>query len=401
MNLLQKKKLKWLTSIILGVISLMILISFYLRYTERLDRILYDSSPFKPTPVIPMQLAYDEITAYLDHQVEMASINRKDYWQRDFSSVEAYSKSVSAYREDFRQLVSVPQECLEGTPPTLKSNDYITSLKGVDIFLWKLNVCNNSFVTHALVGIPTDAQAPLPLIIIFHGTSGTPEKTLGLENNEYHHQFGLKLAQEGYMVFVPLIITQPQSIITIDNNRMRNELDNRATSLGRRLVGIEIGQAISTLDYLETLDNIDASRIGTYGISLGGLLSFYLGAVDTRIEVVVVSQYIEDRIEKLVDSNYQSALWRFSNADYSFTPELLLFFTDVDIASLIMPRKLFIEVGLQDQRYAGTMRVAPKIQDLYNRLGLPSDSFGVGIGEGGHEIYLTDSLEFLNRWLEP
>ncbi len=93
------------------------------------------------------------------------------------------------------------------------------------------------------------------------------------------------------------------------------------------------------IDYLET------GSLGTYGISLGDLISFYLAAIDRRVDVAVVSAYIEDRDGKQAGPGYQDAYWTYENADYIIIPGLLNRFDDADMASLIVSRPLFVEVG--------------------------------------------------------
>jgi len=113
---------------------------------------------------------------------------------------------------------------------------------------------------------------------------------------------------------------------------------------------------MSFLNYAVTRDDVDASRLAVYGISLGGFLALNLGALDSRVKVVVVSQYFEDMVGKLTGLTYPHSYWRYEDADYMFFPDILQRFSNVDIASLIAPRKLFIEVGLQDPRVDSASR---------------------------------------------
>src|SRR5690606_16437626 len=71
--------------------------------------------------------------------------------------------------------------------------------------------------------------------------------------------------------------------------------------------------------------------IGVAGWGEGGLLGFYSAAVDTRIDVALVSGYFGNR-----DSLWQEPIYRNLFG-------LLPAFGDAEIANLIAPRKLLIE----------------------------------------------------------
>jgi len=81
--------------------------------------------------------------------------------------------------------------------------------RNVSIHRWVFDVCDGEFTVVGLVGIPSRVNGPFPLIVAFHGTAGSPEKVFGLDGkDEYHHKFALRLVEQGYMVFSPLIITE-------------------------------------------------------------------------------------------------------------------------------------------------------------------------------------------------
>ncbi len=80
--------------------------------------------------------------------------------------------------------------------------------------------------------------------------------------------------------------------------------------------------------------------------------------------------------------------------------DYLQYFTDFEIASLIVPRKLFIEAGSRDSRTEGAIEVQKSVEILYNKLNLPLDYVSIGIEKGGHEIFLNGSLKFLNKFLK-
>ena len=345
-----------------------------------------------------MDKASEGIDRYLNRLVERTGESRAAYWQRDFSSLSNYLTSVSRARKDLADLLGLPPDFRESNCPALLSDQGVATNGTGEIRHWTLATGNGALPLDALVGIPRNRPSPFPLVILFYGTGGSPERVFGLDGvPDYHRRMAAVLMEHGYLVFVPYIVTQTGA----NPNQRRNQLDHRALAAGARLIGIELGQCMDALDYLSQLEIVDERHMTTYGISLGGFLSFHLAALDTRVAAAVVSQYIEDRIGKLAGRNYPEAYWQYENADWALFPGYLQRYTDYDIASLIAPRKLFIEVGRQDARSQPSRQVFEDIRGLYESLAQPAGSVALEIGEGGHEAFLAGSLEFLKQWTPP
>lgn len=321
---------------------------------------------------ITAQTAYGDIQDYLDLRLTEARQQRQ---------------SKQPNRQDLIDLLRVPPECLTGQPAKLIQVTPYAIVDGVVIEQWRLSVCQDRLSYYALVG--KTGTAKQPLVIAYHGTRGRPEKIFGLDGDDIYHAFGLKLAKAGYTVFAPVVVTQPIDPATGSANLLRNELDQRASSLGTRLLGIELGQAVSAIDYLQTRG--DVTGVATYGISLGGALSFYSGAVDERIAVTVVSQYAEDREEKLAGREFPYAYWRYEDADYIIIQDWLLYYDDLSVARLIAPRALFIESGKRDSRHPAMVRLLPAFETLF-----PPGSFGFDDSLEGHEIMYEGAKGFMD-----
>jgi dienelactone hydrolase len=133
------------------------------------------------------------------------------------------------------------------------------------------------------------------------------------------NQSGLAGLSDGFVVIAPRILTD----LVYDNesgyNYHRNRVDRRAAALGLRLLGME---QIALSHLLRSVTNElgvqDLSQV-IYGVSLGGLVAFYQAALNPEIDAVIVSQWAEDRFEKLASPSYPHAMWRFESGDYSIT----------------------------------------------------------------------------------
>ena len=112
-------------------------------------------------------------------------------------------------------------------------------------------------------------------------------------------------------------------------------------SRGYTPAGAEVWNAMRALDYLETRPDVDSARMGVTGISGGGIVSWFLGATDERVKVVVpvcqtgnIEHFIVDRT---VDGHCDCTFW--INYYRWCWP---------DLGALIAPRALLIASGSED-----------------------------------------------------
>ena len=60
---------------------------------------------------------------------------------------------------------------------------------------------------------------------------------------------------------------------------------------GISLAGLRVQEAQRAFDYLVSREDVDASRIGCFGFSGGGLLAAYTAALDERIQATVLCAF--------------------------------------------------------------------------------------------------------------
>ena len=349
--------------------------------------------------------AYAGIQDFLSSKLAKLDDRRSRYLSgRDFSSEENYLRSIRPYRDDLMRLLGVPSECPHTNAQALR-REAVTVKEGVRIDRVILKTCGGKLRQYGLIGMPANMKKPMPLVVAIHGSAGSPERIFGLDDAdtyempEYHHEFALRLAKEGFVVYAPQMVTEKKLLDVVHFSESRDAIDMRAMPAGYRLLGIELGQLMSAIGYMRTQPEVRREAIGAYGISLGGEAAFYLAAVDQRVRATVVSQWIEDRDRNLMGPAYSEAAWRYVSELSSNFRGLLSHFDDIDVASLIMPRALFIESGRRDERSHSVEKVAPRIEALYEKIDAPDNSICVEIGRGGHEIIMNGSLEFLRYWL--
>jgi cephalosporin-C deacetylase-like acetyl esterase len=236
-------------------------------------------------------------------------------------------------------------------------------------------------------------RGPHPAMIAIHGMSSGPEAVCGLaEKPDYTNNFGLQLVQRGYLVFAPL---------DINNYKTRSWLDRKAILIGQRLQGIEQFKISRIIDYLSSRPDVDAKRIGAYGISWGGRTVMCAAALDRRIAATAISGHFNDFIPKMVTPSEHYTAFIQTPEDYSFFWSHAKLFTDADVVALICPRPVFIEQGRQDRvaYWEMSQKAFNEVKTIYDKLGV-GDRAAYSIFEGPHEIHGKEAFEFFDKWLK-
>ena len=251
----------------------------------------------------------------------------------------------------------------------------------------------NSESTDApIFDIPTYPQ-PKPAVIAQHGLTGSPETVCGLTaEDDAYHAFGATLAEAGYVVFAPRMVTFADK---------RQRLYRKSMLMGQRLMGLEMFKISRVVDYLQTLLFVDLNRIGIYGLSQGGQTALWASAIEDRFAATVISAFFNQRTDKMVKKSPHYTAYIDTNEEDKHYFGQLLEFSDSDIGSLICPRPMFIEAGTNDRAVWVEMakQEFEKLRYHYEQLGI-EDRVEMGIFEGEHEIRAVESLDFLDRWLK-
>ncbi|MGI8784200.1 MAG: alpha/beta hydrolase family protein [Acidobacteriota bacterium] len=119
---------------------------------------------------------------------------------------------------------------------------------------------------------------PFPAIVSPHGhwTNGR------LENTALASVPGraIQLARMGFVVF------SYDMIGYLDSRQLNHRFGGRRENLwGLSLAGLQLWNSIRAVDFLESLPEVDAARIGATGASGGGTQTFLLAGADSRVKV--------------------------------------------------------------------------------------------------------------------
>lgn len=112
--------------------------------------------------------------------------------------------------------------------------------------------------------------------------------------------------------------------------------------LGRSLWGMILRDDLMALDYLASRPEVDATRLGVTGISMGATRSWWLMALDDRLKAGVAVACLT-RYQNLI----QHAGLKYHGI-YYYVPGLLAHFDTEAIVALAAPRPLLFMTGDQD-----------------------------------------------------
>lgn len=251
---------------------------------------------------------------------------------------------------------------------------------------------------------PLEAEGRLPAVVAVHGHGYGKDEIVGFEENGservkpggYQKDFGLKLAEEGFLVVAPDQLGFGERREDEDKALGRRQSSchlaaSWAFMLGRTLVGYRVWDLMRVIDYLEARPDVDASRVGCMGISGGGTTVLFAAALDDRIKASVVSGYL---------NTFRDSILSVEHCICNLIPGILRYAEMPDIAALIAPKPLLIEAGTRDPIFPlrGVEKAYRKLRQVYGLLGVP-DRLDIDIFEGEHEISGRKAYRWLKRWL--
>jgi len=205
---------------------------------------------------------------------------------------------------------------------------------------WELDL-NGLEPVPALLARPIGRSGRAPAILFnhSHGHDYSMGKRELIEGREYLQPipYARALTGEGF------------TVLSIDHwcfgeRAHESELETFKAMLweGRVLWGMMVHDSLRALDWLAARSDVDRTRLGTLGMSMGSSMAQWVAALDERVRVTVDICCLTD---------YHALLARKGLAGHSiyyFVPSLLKHFTASAINALIAPRAHLGLAGLRD-----------------------------------------------------
>jgi hypothetical protein len=294
------------------------------------------------------------------------------------SSVDAYEASLPPYRKQYFDMLGWPlNDDYDAPRPKAREEFVAADALGSITRMW-IEVLPGVEL-YGILFLPP-GQTPVPLVISQHGGLGTPELCSNFFGSANYNDMTRRVLRHGVAVYAPQLFRWEERF---GRRPDPVQLDQQFKQLGGSLVALEIHMLKRALDYLLTRKEIDSVRVGMIGLSYGGFYTLYGTAAEPRIKTAVSSCFLNDRR-------------RYGSGDKGFFYAANTFF-DAEVAGLICPRALYIEVGSQDELFevASARPVAQKVAEIYQKLGI-SERFVYYEHPGVHELDKGDGgINFL------
>lgn len=337
-----------------------------------------------------------DIEAYLQQQTNLRGRSAYDAEQ-----------PLALWQQELRTHV---QERLGGSP---------TVTAALNPVVLEHNVCDGyireriEITTYAGLRMPVYILTPqnvsatyneIPAVIACHGHGYGSREICGLEPDGsprkgepgLHKDFALALVKRGYVVAAPELLGFGDR--RLEEDREAPPGTSSCTKIaahllmsGHTLAGHRVYETRRVLDYLLTRPEVDTERIGSMGISGGGLVTAFTAALDERCKAAVVSGYASTFHGSILDRNHCLD---------NYIPGILQEAELPDIIGLIAPRPLFLEIGSEDLVFPlhSAQEAHERLKKIYTHADA-GQALGADYFAGGHEISGARAYDWLQQVL--
>jgi dienelactone hydrolase len=259
------------------------------------------------------------------------------------------------------------------------------------------------YVTANLYRPKNPPAKKLPAILYVCGHGNVVENGISYGSKVYYQYHPAWFAKHGYVSLV-LDTLQLGEIQGLHHGTYRLGMwwwQSRGYTPG----GVELWNGIRALDYLESREDVDSSKIGLTGRSGGGASSWWIAAADDRIKAVapvagiadLQAQVLEGEVDRLktgVIAGHCDCMFMVNKYRWDFG----------QVMALVAPRPLLLGNSDADDIFpvGGYRRIASKVSKVYELLGA-GDKFQLLETKGPH----VDTPElriginrFMNRYLK-
>ena len=257
----------------------------------------------------------------------------------------------------------------------------------------------SEFRVRAYLLIPKEIGEPAPAVLCFHGTSPDGKLRVVREGGAENRAYASELAERGYVTLAPDALTMGEQLMP--NARPLDTRPFQEKFPDRTVEGKTLWDHMCAVDLLEALDEVDDSRIGAMGHSLGGRSTHYLAAFDERIYCSMMSCGITPFTSNFANFWHGDSYDPLPTVGKYFEEHRKLPFEKHEIMSLIPPRPLLIVSPFNDLYNLRTDQIsemAHRVFEVYRLLGKPENLSRYAHGDGHDTTPYTRELVY--RWFD-
>ncbi|MBL8817494.1 MAG: acetylxylan esterase [Planctomyces sp.] len=250
------------------------------------------------------------------------------------------------------------------------------------------------YVTGSLY-LPKQQTEPAPAVLYVCGHGPSKKDNISFGNKVTYQHHGAWFARNGY-VCLTIDTLQMGEIEGIHHGTHRY---NRWwwNSRGYTPAGVEAWNCIRALDYLQSRHEVDGNRLGVTGRSGGGAYSWWIAALDERIQCAVPVAGITTLRNHVVDGcveGHCDCMFFVNTYQWDYAK----------LAALVAPRPLLISNTDKDTIFPleGVVEIHRQVRHIYQLYGKP-ENLGLCITEGPHkdtQELRTHAFVWMNRFLK-
>jgi hypothetical protein len=211
----------------------------------------------------------------------------------------------------------------------------------------------------------------------------------------HHYNYGQEMARRGYLTICPDLRVFGERADGGNPYPGRDKCNVhfiRGMIMGLYTLTLNIWDIRRCVDYLQTRPEVNPVRIGMMGLSQGGTMTTFATAIEPRIVAADIMGY--------VNSWERFGVQRANFCGSQVVPGVFTYFDTHDIAGLIAPRPLLVEMGVHDtcfpiedllHGYEGIRRIYAAA-DAEERL-------WADIHPGEHAFAANRAYDFFDRYL--
>jgi len=226
------------------------------------------------------------------------------------------------------------------------------------------------------------------------GSRGSAARCRDIDEQNYDYAY--QMAKQGFFTIAPDLRgfgerSEGDQIYQFSDECNVNYV--RGSMLGYMTLGLNVFDMRRCIDYLETREEVNPDCIGMMGLSGGGTMTTFTAAVEPRIKAANICGYINP----FRAFGYE---W-FNFCGMQVLPYLYQYFDTDDIAGLICPRPLLLDMGIFDECFfiQDMMEGYERVKKIYQAAGVP-ELLWADIHPDGHSYGGNKAPEFFRTFLK-
>ena len=225
------------------------------------------------------------------------------------------------------------------------------------------------------------------------GNATTPELCANIA--QHHYNYGEEMARRGFLTISPDLRVFGERSDGGDPYPGRDKCNVhfiRGMIMGIYTLTLNIWDIKCCLDYVQSRPEIDPDRIGMMGLSQGGTMTTFATAAEPRIKAADIMGYINPW--------QRFGINRANFCGSQVVPDIYRYFDTHDIAGLIAPRPLLIEMGVHDTCFPieDQLRGFEGVRRIYDAAGV-EDRLWADVHPGEHAFAANKAFDFFDRYL--